>query len=241
MLSYALLMALLYGTENKNLRTLLAMATAFTMLKGKSNKRVRRPRSKRARRIMAARAAERENNSGDTLGKIEVLLPIVAKVLETITVKAKDSGAEQKIDENKVCKRSIRNVPRNSGEDEEPRDNSEYRENRSIQQAAESPVASPLQNDLETKTVHDSEIVEETKESSEAGAVYKISNFPLDYEEENIAETIKELFHGTNVTLVLNNGQNINGEVVGDYKGILILKSSGILNYIREETIVSFY
>jgi cytochrome b involved in lipid metabolism len=266
MLSYALLMALLYGTENKNLKTILAIATALSMLKGKSAKRVRRPRSRRARRILAERVVERKNNSEDTLQKVEVFLPIIAKVLEAVTVKVKENRDEEKANSQanpKVSKINVNNSTKKKRSydqtlgNTECEDNAEcednvayednvpYEDNTSFEKVTEAPLANSIAKDEETNNLEKNQLTEEkAKENTDVayeGKVYKVDSYPISYGDEDITETIKDIFHGVNVTLMLNNGQTTNGEVIGAYKGILILRNTGVLNYIRGEAITSFY
>lgn len=295
MLSYALLMAMLYGTENKNLKTLLAIATALSMLKGKSAKRIRRPRSKRARRIMAERLAEREDKRENTFDKIELILPVAAKILETLTTKsratgnaqraevqgsARSTGAKVNINKSGSKKRNNNQFVEGIGREDNveyedditykdsnsyEKDNS-YEKNNSheknnsneentvpedtkasqeLEELQKEPTSdsvksieeseSPVETDLpEEKIVDDNEVMYEVKE-------YKVDPYPIIYSDNDITETIKEIFHGTNVTVTLNNGQTIIGEVIGSYRGILILRNASRINYIRGEAIARFY
>jgi len=58
---------------------------------------------------------------------------------------------------------------------------------------------------------------------------------------KNIAEVIKEAFHGAKVNLTLKNGESLNGEVIGEYNGFLILENCGILKCVDGNNIESFY
>ncbi|NLZ47601.1 MAG: hypothetical protein GX895_02230 [Clostridiales bacterium] len=231
MLSYALLIALLYSGDNKNLKTLLAIATALAMLKSDSPKKVRRPRNKRARRILAERALAKKERKEELLDKVQILLPIIIKALEKLYANSSNKTNAQSYGKN------TRKIVNNTISKSEEKDARDERKNKEYKEAYATKEVSSL-NDNHIGNIN---IIEEEEEQfKEPEIVYNTEDIWKKDRKRNIAEEIKEAFHGTDVNLTLKNGERLKGEVVGEYNGFLILESCGILKYVDGKDIESF-
>jgi hypothetical protein len=233
-------MALLSSNDNKNLKTLLIIGVILAVLlnKNKSARRVRRPRSRRARRIMAVREAERNERRESTFDKIQGYLPVATQVLELLIASFLNKSNQQQ-DTN--YEEDNYESEQDSIDNGSNQDNCEY-DNEEM----------PADNVEDINSMLEALINEEKASSNEGAAIeennpkdyeekpYNVEDYSLNSLENDITKTIKDIFHGGNVTLALTNGQTVNGEVVGEYKGILILRNSGVLNYVRGEAISSF-
>lgn len=215
MLSYALLIALLYAGDNKKLKTLLAIATALAMLKGNSTKKVRRPRSKRARRILAERALAKKEKKDQMLDKVQVFLPVIIKAIELLTANASNNTSGH--GDNKATKQTTSNNTK-----------------RADVEANEGGSFTDIQ--IDDITIKE----DEYKQRQVEQLLYNPEDRLIKEEAKNLAEVIKENFHGTTVNLTLKSGERLNGEVIGEYKGFLILESKGILKYVDGNNIDSF-
>jgi len=224
MLSYALLLALLYAGDNKNLKTLLAIATALAMLKNSSSKKVRRPRSKRARRILAERALAKREKREEVLDKVQVLFPVIIKAIELFTANKNTNSNSSKY-EKKEDKRKEKN--------QKPKETQTDYENSSLtyNQIGDITIIDESENKIDK--------VEEQVQGKEI--VDNAEGLWIRKGKKNIAEVIKEAFHGAKVNLTLKNGESLNGEVIGEYNGFLILENCGILKYVDGNNIESFY
>jgi hypothetical protein len=214
MLSYALLIALLYAGENKSLKTLLAIATALTMLKGNSTKKVRRPRSRRARKILAERAIAKKEKKEEILDKVQLVLPVIIKAIELFTANTSN------------------NIPK--AEERDPREDIKNEEDKNA-------FAEHEDSSLTDNEIADITIIEDDEDSLEVDdIVYNAEDMWKKDRIKSLAEEIKDAFHGTTVNLALKSGEKLQGEVVGEYKGFLILGNYGILKYVDSTDIESF-
>ncbi|WP_139902105.1 hypothetical protein [Clostridium thermarum] len=211
MLSYALLMALLSGNDNKDIKTILIIGIILAILlnKNKAPRRIRRARGRRARRILAAREAEIDRRRESTFEKIQDYLPIVTQVLELLITNCLNKNNQQQ--------------------------NTNYEEdNYESDQGYDDSINRDQQEDSSQSAEEGKKVV-----NSEKGS-YVAEDDSVNLADYDITKIIKDIFHGDNVTLALTNGQTVSGEVVGEYKGVLILRNSGKLNYIRGEAISGF-
>ncbi|WP_163195049.1 hypothetical protein [Clostridium thermarum] len=211
MLSYALLMALLSGNDNKDIKTILIIGIILAILlnKNKSPRRIRRVRGRRARRMLAAREAEIDRRRESTFDKIQDYLPMVTQVLELLITNFLNKNNQQQ--------------------------NTNYEEdNYETDQGYDDSINRDQQEDSSQSAEEGKKVV-----NSEKGSYVGEDDF-VNWADYDITKIIKDIFHGDNVTLALTNGQTVSGEVVGEYKGVLILRNSGKLNYIRGEAISGF-
>ena len=89
--------------------------------------------------------------------------------------------------------------------------------------------------------IADITIIEDDEDSLEVDdIVYNAEDMWKKDRIKSLAEEIKDAFHGTTVYLALKSGEKLQGEVVGEYKGFLILENCGIIKYVDSTDIESF-
>lgn len=242
MLGYALLMALLSGNDNKDIKTILIIGIILAILlnKNKAPRRIRRARGRRARRILAAREAE-INRRESTFDRIQDYLPIVTQVLELLITNYINKNNQQQNtnyeEDNYESDQGYDDPINRYQQDDNSQTVKEERPADNIEDV-NNIAASVIRNEVASNNTSTAE--EGKKFSNSEKGSYVAEDYYTNWVDYNITKIIKDIFHGDNVTLALANGQTVSGEVVGEYKGVLILRNSGKLNYIRGEAITSF-
>ncbi|MDP4089984.1 MAG: hypothetical protein Q8930_12030 [Bacillota bacterium] len=250
MLTYALLMIMLYGGENKNLKTILIIAALLGFLGKPKKKRLRR----RGRRRRGAISPAQDDPDYD---KTELILSAVQSVLNYININAQAKNNQQASAENASNQAGPGNSELDRDNESHSTLNSDSADNGEIQDEDD-----PAGNDEEIRLNGEPERnlpaaaqqvgkVDKAAVNPTARREMRVDNrlnqgldmmedeeFPL--RRMDITEVIKDIYQGVNITVALSNGNSVDGEVIGTYQGILILRSMGILNYIRGGAIVSF-
>lgn len=181
------------------------------------------------------RAMQSNNRSGNGDFWIEIL----KKVLETLLVSGKFSNNQQASGQNQV-NRNYQGNNKKRARDAEDIANKDTEEDL-VDYGTLSNAPDTSRNTDKKDNV---QAVEEVKDKCKAEVCERILN---EYEEvlartnkKEVAELIREIYHGLVVTVTLTSGQVISGEVIGLYNNILILRNDDKFNYIKGESITSF-
>ncbi len=254
MLPYALLMAMLYGGENKNLKTVLIMVALLAYL---GNPRDRRRRRRGRRRVNNRSLLD----TNDDVDKTELILAAVQSVLNYINISSQAKKNLQTSEEHVIGEgnagreatkeRAVSQQPgrgRNNDEmnrEVNPRHGTrQSRVNRAIPPSSDenqSPAVDIAENRRTESRRAENNLPAERRLNSSISHNTQDDNREVScMKKKDITEVIKEIYHGVNISGGLSNGKTATGEVVGVYEGILILRDMGMLNYISGEAIVNF-